>query len=358
MTEEGGGQVNRAVQVVIGVDTHRDEHVAVAIDQQGVRLGQRRSPATTWGYGDLEQWSRSLGEVGAFGVEGTGSYGAGLARFLTGRGHSVVEVNRPDRSTRFRKGKSDPTDAEMAARAVLAGVAGATPKSGEGEVEMIRMLKSAKDSAVKARTQTVNQMKALVVTAPAQLRETLDGLPTAALTTRCAGFRPGRLDDPTMAARYTLRSLARRYRQLSNEIQDLQAELARLIWTTAPALVGVFGVGPDTAATLPIAAGGNPQRLRSEAAFASLCGVNPIPASSGKTNRHRLNRGGDRQANSALYRIVVVRLSHDPRTRAYMLRRTGEGLSKSEIIRCLKRYVAREVFSVIRNSAELVRRAA
>ena len=358
MTEVGGGQVNRAVQVVIGVDTHRDEHGAVAIDQQGVRLGQRRSLATTWGYGDLEQWSRDLGEVSAFGVEGAGSYGAGLARFLTGRGHSVVEVNRPDRSTRFRKGKSDSTDAEMAARAVLAGVADATPKSGEGEVEMIRMLKSAKDSAVKARTQAANQMKALIVTAPAQLRETLDGLPTAALTTRCAGFRPGRLDDPTMAARYTLRSLARRYRQLSKEIQDLQAELARLIWTTAPALVGVFGVGPDTAATLPIAAGGNPQRLRSEAAFASLCGVNPIPASSGKTNRHRLNRGGDRQANSALYRIVVVRLSHDPRTRAYMLRRTGEGLSKSEIIRCLKRYVAREVFSVIRNSAELVRRAA
>ena len=358
MTEEGGGQVNRAVQVVIGVDTHQDEHVAVAIDQQGVRLGQRRSPATTWGYGDLEQWSRDLGEVSAFGVEGAGSYGAGLARFLTGRGHSVVEVNRPDRSTRFRKGKSDPTDAEMAARAVLAGVADATPKSGEGEVEMIRMLKSAKDSAVKARTQAANQMKALIVTAPAQLRETLDGLPTAALTTQCAGFRPGRLDNPTIAAKYTLRSLARRYRQLSKEIQDLQTELARLIWTTAPALVGVFGVGPDTAATLLIAAGGNPQRLRSEAAFASLCGVNPIPASSGKTNRHRLNRGGDRQANSALYRIVVVRLSHDPRTRAYMLRRTGEGLSKSEIIRCLKRYVAREVFSVIRNSAELVRRAA
>ena len=358
MTEEGGGQVNRAVQVVIGVDTHRDEHVAVAIDQQGVRLGQRRSPATTWGYGDLEQWSRDLGEVSAFGVEGTGSYGAGLARFLTGRGHSVVEVNRPDRSTRFRKGKSDPTDAEMAARAVLAGVADATPKSGEGEVEMIRMLKSAKDSAVKARTQAANQMKALIVTAPAQLRETLDGLTTAALATRCKSFRPGRLKDPAAAAKYALRSLARRYRQLSKEIQDLQAELARLIRTTAPALVGVFGVGPDTAATLPIAAGGNPQRLRSEAAFASLCGVNPIPASSGKTNRHRLNRGGDRQANSALYRIVVVRLSHDPRTRAYMLRRTGQGLSKSEIIRCLKRYVAREVFSVIRNSAELVRRAA
>ena len=191
-----GHDFSRGAQVVIGVDTHQDEHVAVAIDGQGVRLGERRSPATTWGYGDLEQWSRSLGEVGAFGVEGTGSYGAGFARYLTGRGYTVVEVNRPDRSVRYRKGKSDPTDAESAARAVLAGVAEATPKSGEGEVEMIRMLKSAKDSAIKARTQTVNQMKALVVTAPAQLRETLDGLTTAALATRCKSFRPGRLKDP------------------------------------------------------------------------------------------------------------------------------------------------------------------
>ena len=157
---------------------------------------------------------------------------------------------------------------------------------------------------------------------------------------------------------HTLRSLACRYRQLGKEIRELQIELERLTRMASPDLVGIFGIGPDTAAPLLIAAGSNPQRLRSEAVFASLCGVNPIPASSGKTNRHRLNRGGDRQANSALYRIVVVRFSHDPRTRAYMLRRIGEGLSKSEIIRCLKRYVAREVFSVIQNSAEMVRRAA
>ena len=234
MTEVGGGPVNRAAQVVIGVDTHQDEHVAVAIDGQGVRIGERRSPATTWGYGDLEQWSRSLGEVGAFAVEGTGSYGAGFARYLTGRGYTVVEVNRPDRSVRYRKGKSDPTDAESAARAVLAGVAGATPKSGEGEVEMIRMLKSAKDSAVKARTQTVNQMKALVVTAPAQLRETLDGLTTAALAARCKSFRPGRLKDPAAAAKYALRSLARRYRQLGKESRELQTELERLIRIASP----------------------------------------------------------------------------------------------------------------------------
>ena len=222
------GKGSRAVQVVVGVDTHQDNHVAVAIDRQGVRLGERHAPATTFGYGELERWSRSLGEIRAFGIEGTGSYGAGVARFLTGRGHTVVEVNRPDRSTRYRKGKSDPTDAEMAARAVLAGVAHATPKSGEGEVEMIRMLKCAKDSAVKARTQAINQMKALVVTAPAELRETLDGLTAGALVTRCKSFRPGRLDGPMAAGRYALRSLACRYRQLSKEVHDLETELDRL----------------------------------------------------------------------------------------------------------------------------------
>ena len=270
----------------------------------------------------------------------------------------MVEVNRPDRSVRYRKGKSDPVDAEMAARAVLSGVADATPKSGEGEVEMIRMLKSVKDSAVKARSQAVNQMKALVVTAPAELRETLDSLTTRALAKRCRGFRPGRLDDPRTAAKYALRSLACRHDQLNKEVQKFEAELERLTRSIAPTLVNTFGVGPDTAADLLIAAGSNPDRLRSEAAFASLCGVNPIPASSGKTNRHRLNRGGDRQANAALYRIVVVRLRYDPRTQAYMRRRTAEGMSKSEVIRCLKRYVAREVFTAIQKTAQLADYAA
>ncbi len=229
-----------------------------------------------------------------------------------------------------------------------------TAKSGEGEVEMIRILKSARDSAVKARTQTINQIKALVVTAPAKLRETLDGLAAGALVTRCKSFRPGRLDGPTAAAKYALRSLACRYRQLGKEVHDLEAELKRLTRTTAPTLVDIFGIGPDTAAALLITARSNPERLRSEAAFASLCGVSPIPASSSKTNQHRLNRGGDRQANAALYRIVVVRLRHDRRTRAYIRRRTMEGMSKSEVIRCLKRYVAREVFSTLQNSAATV----
>ncbi len=345
-------QSHRADEVIIGVDTHKDQHVAVAIDGRGVRLGEKYVPATTCGYEKLERWSRNLGAIHSFGIEGTGSYGAGVARFMTGLGYVVIEVNRPDRSVRYRKGKSDPTDAEMAARAALSGVADATPKSGKGEVEMIRMLKSTKDSAVKARTQTVNQMKALVLTAPAELREMLDGLTTSALAKRCRNFRTSRLRDPKAAAKYALRSLACRYRQLSDEVRNLEAEIERLTLSVSPALVNAFGVGPDTAATLLIAAGSNPDRLRTEAAFASLCGVNPIPASSGKTNRHRLNRGGDRQANAALYRIVVVRLRYELRTQAYMQRRTAEGMSKRDIIRCLKRYVAREVYSAIQKPAQ------
>ena len=355
MFREIDGAGRFSIPVVVGVDTHRDQHVAVAIDRQGVRLGELRAPTTVHGYKELERWSRSWGDIHAFGIEGTGSYGAGIARFLTDRRYTVVEVNRPDRSTRYRKGKSDPTDAEMAARSVLAGVADAIPKSGQGEVEMIRMLKSAKESAVKARTQAVNQMKALIVTAPAELRESLDGLSTHALCARCKGFRPGTLTNPTAATKYVLRSLACRYRQLGEEVRALEAELGRLTRFAAPRLLNMFGVGPDTAATLLITAGSNPERLHSEAAFAALCGVSPIPASSGKTNRHRLNRGGDRQANAALHRIVVVRLRYDTRTKAYMRRRTGEGLSKVEVIRCLKRYVAREIFSNLQTSAGLVR---
>ncbi len=348
MTRVADQEVVRSDQVIVGVDTHQNEHVAVAVDGHGVRLAEIQTPATSCGYANLELWSRNLGEIKAFGIEGTGSYGAGVTRFLTCKGYTVMEVNRPDRAIRYRKGKSDPTDAEMAARAVLAGVADGTPKSGEGEVEMIRMLQSAKHSAVKARTQALNQIKALIVTVPSELRENIGGLPTSALLIRCSGFRPGRMEGPTAAAKYALRSLARRCRHLSEEIQELRKKLDRLTRAIAPVLVDSFGVGPDTAATLLVAAGDNADRLRSEAAFASLCGVNPIPASSGKTNRHRLNRGGHRQANAALYRIVLVRLRYDPRTRAYMRRRTMEGLSKTEVIRCLKRYVAREVFSSLK----------
>ena len=340
-----------AVQVVVGVDTHKDEHVAVAIDRLGVRLGEYRLPTTRAGYSDLDQWAAGLGEVTAFGVEGTGSYGAGLARFLSGHGRTVVEVIRPDRSTRRRLGKSDPIDAEVAARTVLAGTSQGLPKSGAHNVEMIRMLKIARDSALKARTQAINQVKALVVTAPEDLRQALNRLSASGLIRHSMGFRPGGIGTPTAAAKFALRSIARRHHQLTAEISALDVELLRLTSETAPALLQAFCVGPGTAATLLITAGDNPERLRSESAFAALCGVSPIPASSGKTNRHRLNRGGDRRANAALHRVVIVRLRHDERTRRYMARRVGEGMTKPEVIRCLKRYVAREVFTILRSMA-------
>ena len=268
MTTSGG--LDDVARVIVGVDTHLDEHLAVAIDRLGARLGEHRLPTTLKGYEGLDRWATGLGVAVAFGIEGTGSYGAGLARHLAGRGRTVIEVNRPDRSTRRRLGKSDPVDAEMAARAVLAGVAKDYPKSGLDKVEMIRMLKIVKDSAIKARTQAINQMKALIVTAPVELRHKLAGLPVRRLVACCSSFRPGRLATPAAAAKHALRLLARRHIHLTVEI--------------APALVHTFGVGADTAATLLVTAGSNPERLRSEPAFAALCGVNPIPASSGKTD--------------------------------------------------------------------------
>jgi transposase len=331
----------------IGVDTHKNVHVAVALDQLGARLEQLHVATTAAGYAQLERWATSLGFVEAFGVEGTGSYGAGLARFLAACGHRVVEVNRPDRATRRRVGKSDPIDAEMAARSVLAGVATGTPKHGDGHVEMVRMLKMAKDSGVKARTQALNQIKALLVTAPVELREALNALPTGKLLERCAAFRPGELSSPGAVARHTLRLLARRNLELRVEVKGLEEQIRLLAAVASPQLLEVFGIGPDGAARFLLTAGDNPHRLRSEAAFAALCGSNPIPASSGKVQRHRLNRGGDRQANAALHRVVVVRLRWHKPTQAYMTRRLTEGKTKAEIIRCLKRYVAREIYNIL-----------
>jgi transposase len=334
-------------RVTIGVDTHLDVHVAVALDERGVRQQEIHVPTTLAGYRELERWAVGLGAIEVFGIEGTGSYGAGLARFLRVSGHRVVEVNRPDRATRHRLGKSDPIDAEMAARAVLSGVATGTPKAGDGSVEMIRMLKMARDSAVKARTQSLNQIRALLVTAPAELRESTVGLTSGALLDRCAAFRPGPLNSPAAAAKHSLRLLARRNVRLRTEARELEVEISRQVASTAPDLLGAFGVGPDGAATFLLTAGDNPGRLRSEGAFAALCGASPIPASSGKTQRHRLNRGGDRQANAALHRVVVVRLRWHAPTRAYLARRLGDGKTKPEIMRCLKRYVAREIHGLL-----------
>jgi transposase len=337
--------------VVLGVDTHLDVHVAVALDQLGRRLGELTVPTTTRGYERLLRWAEGFGPVGCAGVEGTSSYGAGLSRHLKAAGVSVVEVERPKRRHLRRKGKSDPIDAEAAARAVLAGEALGEPKSGDGRVEMIRTLRSARQSAVKARTQAANQLQALLVTAPEALRHRLRELLTKELVATCARFRPG--DDPDnieTATRFALRSVARRHEILSGEITQLDAQLKRLVAEVAPGLISLPAIGTHHAATLLVVAGDNPERLRSEASFASLCGVSPVEASSGKVVRRRLNRGGNRDANRALHMICVVRMGSDKRTRKYVVRRTAEGKSKWEIMRCLKRYIARELYRILLSS--------
>jgi transposase len=330
--------------VILGVDTHADFHVGVVIDQLGRVQATTSTPATRTGDRQLLRWACRHGEVIKAGVEGTGSYGAGLARHLTNAGITVIEVNRPNRQHRRRHGKSDATDAEAAARAVLSGEATAIPKARTGIVEAVRVLRVARSSAVKARTQATNQIRDLVLTAPVALREDLKGLTARQRVARCARFRPGPTSDPDAATRRALRQLARRYQHLTEEIDELTTDLDTLVRQAAPNLVAQFGVGTDVAAKLLIAAGDNPQRLTNEAAFAALCGASPVPASSGKTTRHRLNRGGDRQANNALWTVAMVRLSHHPDTRAYADRRTKEGLSHRDITRCLKRYIARQLF--------------
>jgi transposase len=335
-------------RVTIGVDTHLEVHVAHAKDQLGRRLDTVSIPTTPAGYHALLAWARGLGEVEAFGIEGTSSYGAGLTRYLRAHGQVVVEVNRPDRQARRRHGKSDPLDAEAAARTVQAGEATVLPKAGGGVVEMLRCLRVARSTAIKARTQAGNAITSLLVTAPTGLREQLRGLSTAKLVRTAAAFPPGRPATPTAAAMLALRTLAVRHQTLSAEITTLDGELKRLTAKAAPGLVALFGVGTDSAGALLVTAGDNPDRLRSEGAFAMLCGASPVQASSGKTVRYRLNRGGDRQANAALHRIVIVRLRWHQPTKDYMARRIAEGKTTKEVIRCLKRYLAREVFAALK----------
>jgi transposase len=330
-----------------GVDTHGEQHVAAVIDAVGRILGTQAFPADLPGYRQLLRWMQSFGPVAQAGVEGTGSYGAGLARYLTGQGVTVVEVNRPNRQARRRRGKSDATDAEAAARAALNGEASGVPKSGTGPVESLRSLRVARRSAMKARTQAASQIRDLTVTAPDILRVQLAGLDTCARVNTCARFRPGRVSDPGEATRMTLRCLARRHQALTAELAELDEAIAQLCALASPALLAARGVGPEVASALLVAAGDNPGRLRTEASFAALCGTSPVQASSGKVTRHRLNQGGNREANNALWRIVMVRLTCDQRTRDYLTRRQAEGKTSREIIRCLKRYIAREVYNLI-----------
>ena len=332
-------------RITAGVDTHLDVHVAAALNAQGALLGVQSFETTTAGYKALLGWLGTFGEVELAGVEGTGSYGAGLTRHLLSEGVRVVEVDRPNRQRRRRRGKSDPQDAITAARAAQSGDAKSEAKTRDGNVEAIRVLRVARKSARSARTQTLNQMRSLISTASEVIRDELRDLNVYRLLERASAYRPGAKRDVTSLTKFTLRTLARRAMALEEEVAELDAILGPLVAETAPALLARVGLGIETASALLVAAGDNPERLRSERTFAHLCGVAPIDASSGKNERHRLNRGGDRQANSALWKIVITRMVCDPRTRCYIDRRMAEGLTKKEAFRCLKRYIAREVYN-------------
>lgn len=335
--------------VLGGVDTHKDVHVAAVLGHTGALLGTAEFPATLVGHAKMLAWVRSFGDIGSVGVEGSGNYGAGLTRFLLAEGVRVVEVVRPDRRARRFNGKSDTLDAENAARAVLSGERTSAPKHRDGTVEALRSLRVARNSAMKARRAALQLLRNTIVSAPERLRESVSDLTRTVLIRTCAAWRPNRdiVHEPATATRIALRSLARRILQLEEEIADLDELIAVLVRRINPRLMEAPCVGVEIAAQLLVTAGENPERMRSEAAFAMLCGVAPLPASSGKTRRYRLNRGGDRAANCALHMAAISRLRVDPRTRAYAARRTAEGLSKKEILRCLKRYLARELYKLL-----------
>lgn len=343
-------QQHASGHVVIGVDTHKDIHVAAAMDPLSGIVGTLTITTDTRGFAALQAWAEAHGKIIAFGIEGTGSYGATLTSFLRRAGYKVLEAGRPDRRMRRMNGKSDTLDAENAARSVLAGLATATPKTADGVVEMIRLLKVAHDTAVADRTSAMITLKNILVHCPDELRAATKRMTPVKLARHLAALRPRSLDTVQDAQRHTLRSLARRWLSLDAETKELNQQIGTLVRGRAPQLLDRFGIGIDTAAEILIVVGDNPERIRSEAAFAKLAGISPVPTGSGKTSgRHRVNHGGHRQLNAAIYRTVIVRMQFHAPTLAYVERRTAEGLSKREIIRCLKRYVIREVYHDVKH---------
>ena len=337
--------------LVGGADTHADTVHIAAITTLGREIDDREFPTTAAGYQAAVAFLTSHGPINQVGIEGTSSYGAGLARAVTKAGLQVIEVNRPNRADRRRQGKSDPLDAYHAARAVLSGRATSDPK--DQSTEAIRSLHNTRRSAVKASTAATNQIVAMLITAPDEIRAKYRALKGQPLITALARCRTTVADPVDAAVLTALKALAHRHQFLTTQAQELSTLIDGLVTTANPALRAAFGVGPDTAAQLLITAGANPDRLRSEASFAALCGVSPVPASSGKTTRHRLSRGGDRHANNALYRIAMSRMAHEPRTKQYVARHIAAGRSTKEILRMLKRAIAREIHRLLTHQVAL-----
>lgn len=335
--------------VIGGVDTHKDLHVAAVVDGRDRVLGTRSFPTTRQGYRQMLAWMRTFGKPVRIGIESTGSYGAGLLRFMQAADIEVMEVTAPDRHDRRKRGKNDDLDAQNAAHAAFAGHRTVTPRSRDGMVEALRVLRVCRKTAVNARRIALQMIQNTIIAAPDGLRDQLRQMTRMQLIRTLAALRPDLTTyrDLEAAYRISLKSLARRYLELHDEIADLDVMIGAIVNELAPELLARNSIGQNSAGQLLLTAGDNPERLRSEASFAALCGVSPVPASSGKTVRHRLNRGGDRAANSALHIIAIGRLRTDDRTKAYVTRRIAEGHSKLEAIRALKRYIAREVYGVI-----------
>ncbi len=342
-------------KVVGGIDTHKDLHFAAVVDVTGGVLGTRAFATTRQGYRSLVAWMRSFGRVSRVGVEQTGSYGAGVVRHLSRAGIPVLEVTGPDKAQRRGRGKDDAIDAVAAALAALHGKRVSIAKTRDGRIEALRVLRTTRQTAVKARRAALQQRHNTIIAAPDPVRDQWRGRSRMQLIRGLAASRPEvtAFRDPAAATRIALRSLARRILELSDEIAELDELIRALVQELAPQLLERVGIGVEIAGQLLVTAGDNPERLASEASFAMLCGSAPLPASSGKTKRHRLNRGGDRAANSALHMAAVCRLRLDPATRAYAARRTADGLSKREILRCLKRYLAREAYHLLTTPSDL-----
>lgn len=333
------------VEVVIGVDTHTDTHTAAVLDVgTGGVLARATVTADPDGYGQLLELAQAHPGLRAWAMEGTGGYGAGLARHLADAGELVVELDRPKRPARRAGAKSDPIDAERAARDALARTQLAAPKTGPHRAAL-QMRLTARRLAVQAATDAHRQLLAMVITAPEEVRAKFRGQTTRAMVTTAAALRPraSRGDIDVLTALTVLRDLARRVRFLEAEALEHEKAIRAVVRTWRPDLLELTGVGPIVAATV-LCAWSHPGRCRSDAAFAMLAGAAPIPASSGKTVRHRLNRSGDRQLNRALHTIALTRLTHDERTRAYADRRRVQGKTDREIKRCLKRYIARDLY--------------
>ena len=343
------------VDYVVGVDTHRDQHVlAVVAAPTGAVVGQRSVTASGRGYA---QALRFANEYAAgrrvWAVEGAGHYGAGLARYLSGRGETVIEASRTPPGERRLRGKDDQLDATRAARASLASDGLALPRAGQRR-EALRLLLLTRRSAVDVRRQALLQLRSVIVTAPDQLRAQLRGLPRRRLITRCSHLRATTTAPPDeLATRHVLRSLARRIETATNEAAELETEILSHVRALTPQLLDEPGVGPIVAAQL-IVAWSHHGRLRSEAAFARLAGTAPIPASSGQTTRHRLSRGGDRQLNRALHTVILHRRQHDPATKDYIARRLAEGKTTRDAVRLLKRYLARHLYRTLNTQAALM----